>query len=60
MVAMLERLHPASDDVSTRRRDVLVELALIVGAVSLARATDGDPLSDAISQAVREQLLPST
>ncbi|WP_277964851.1 TetR family transcriptional regulator [Pseudomonas sp. RIT-To-2] len=39
-----------------RRQTALVEFALMVGAITLARATEGDPLSDEILQAARESL----
>ncbi|EIK95814.1 TetR family transcriptional regulator [Pseudomonas sp. M47T1] len=39
-----------------RRQAALVEYTLMVGAITLARATEGDPLSDEILHAVREHL----
>lgn len=39
-----------------RRRDAAVQLALMLGAVNLARATKGTPLSDEILEAAREFL----
>jgi TetR/AcrR family transcriptional repressor of nem operon len=46
--------RPADDD--AREREVLVELATIVGSLVLARATAGDDLSDRILAAAREHL----
>jgi TetR/AcrR family transcriptional repressor of nem operon len=46
-------------DAATReaqRKDAMVQLALMLGAVNLARATRGTPLSDEILQAAREFL----
>jgi len=39
-----------------RKRQALVQLSLMLGAVNLARATKGDPLSDEILAAAREFL----
>jgi Putative TetR-family transcriptional regulator len=49
-----------SDDPRVRHDEALVRMALLVGALTLARATDGDPLSDEMLNAVRSQLLGST
>lgn len=49
-----------SDDPQVRHDEALVRMALLVGALTLARATDGDPLSDGMLSAVRSRLLGST
>ncbi|SOY61391.1 TetR/AcrR family transcriptional regulator [Cupriavidus taiwanensis] len=50
----------ASDDPQQRHDQALVRMALLVGALTLARATEGDPLSDEMLNAVRAHLLGST
>ncbi|MBB3009139.1 TetR/AcrR family transcriptional regulator [Cupriavidus alkaliphilus] len=50
----------ASDDPQERHDQALVRMALLVGALTLARATEGDPLSDEMLSAVRAHLLGST
>jgi TetR/AcrR family transcriptional repressor of nem operon len=51
----MERLLPAS--VKRRRRErALLALAAVVGALSIARATGGDPFSEEVLTAVREEL----
>lgn len=45
------------DDAAARNKEALIRIALLVGAVTLARATSGDPLSEDILAAAREQLL---
>ncbi|SCB22675.1 TetR/AcrR family transcriptional regulator [Cupriavidus alkaliphilus] len=50
----------ASDDPHERHDQALVRMALLVGALTLARATEGDPLSDEMLSAVRAHLLGST
>lgn len=50
----------ASDDPRERHDQALVRMALLVGALALARATEGDPLSDQMLSAVRAHLLGST
>lgn len=48
-------------DEPQRQQRALAELAMMVGAVTLARATEGDPLSDEVLAAVRAALsLPPT
>ncbi|WP_293775860.1 TetR/AcrR family transcriptional regulator [uncultured Oxalicibacterium sp.] len=44
-------------DADKRRKKALVQWSTMVGALLLARATQGDDLSDEILSAVREQLL---
>ncbi|SOY63271.1 TetR/AcrR family transcriptional regulator [Cupriavidus taiwanensis] len=50
----------ASDDPQQRHQQALVRMATLVGALTLARATEGDPLSDEILDAARAHLLGST
>ncbi|NOV22256.1 TetR/AcrR family transcriptional regulator [Cupriavidus necator] len=50
----------ASDDPQQRHDEALVRMALLVGAVTLARATEGNPLSDEMLHAVRARLLGSS
>lgn len=50
----------ASDDPRERHDQALVRMALLVGALTLARATEGDPLSDEMLDAARAHLLRST
>jgi len=45
--------QPQADE---RRKAALIEFTLMVGAITLARATEGDPLSDEILQATRDYL----
>lgn len=47
----------ASDNADTRRQEALIRMAMLVGAVTLARAVEGDTLSDNILDAVRQRLL---
>ncbi|UIF90392.1 TetR/AcrR family transcriptional regulator [Cupriavidus sp. UYPR2.512] len=49
-----------SDDPQVRHDEALARMALLVGALTLARATDGDPLSGEMLNAVRSRLLGST
>lgn len=57
--AMLERLASLSDiaDDEERRAHALVQCALLSGALTLARATAGDPLSDEFLAAAKKALL---
>lgn len=57
--AMLERLASVSDipDEQERRAHALVQCALLSGALTLARATAGDPLSDEFLAAAKKALL---
>ena len=50
----------ASDDPQERHEQALVRMALLVGALTLARATEGDPLSDQMLNAVQAHLLGRT
>ncbi|WP_354683765.1 TetR/AcrR family transcriptional regulator [Cupriavidus necator] len=49
-----------SDDPQVRHDEALVRMALLVGALTLARATASDPISDEMLSAVRTRLLGST
>jgi TetR/AcrR family transcriptional repressor of nem operon len=49
-----------SEDPQQRHDEALARMALLVGALTLARATEGDPLSDEMLGAVRTRLLGST
>ncbi|BDB27000.1 TetR/AcrR family transcriptional regulator [Cupriavidus sp. P-10] len=50
----------ASDDPQVREEEALVRMAMLVGALTLARATEGDPLSGTMLDAVRNRLLGSS
>ncbi|SPD68054.1 Transcriptional regulator, TetR family (plasmid) [Cupriavidus taiwanensis] len=50
----------ASNDPRERHDQALVRMALLVGALTLARATEGDPLSGEMLDAARAHLLGST
>jgi TetR/AcrR family transcriptional repressor of nem operon len=54
MIDDLERLNPAA---SEDRRETLVEVAVMAGAVMLARAAAGDALSEQILDAARDFLV---
>ncbi|CAG9181229.1 hypothetical protein LMG23992_04452 [Cupriavidus laharis] len=47
----------ASDSAETRHKEALIRMAMLVGAVTLARAIEGHAMSDSILDAVRERLL---
>jgi TetR/AcrR family transcriptional repressor of nem operon len=53
---LLEALREKAADDETPEEAVLADLATTVGAVLLARATAGDPISDAILAAARRRL----
>ena len=55
LVEILATLAPG--DAVTRRKTALVQWSLMVGAVMLARATQGDPVSGELLAAAREHLL---
>ena len=59
MKALIEILSSVSSSrhAEKRRKQALVQWSTMVGALMLARATQGDALSDEILGAVREQLL---
>ncbi|MCY1288844.1 Bacterial regulatory protein, tetR family [compost metagenome] len=50
----------ASEDPQARKDEALVRMAMLVGALTLARATEGDPISGAMLDAVRNRLLGSS
>ncbi|MBE3015117.1 TetR/AcrR family transcriptional regulator [Microbispora sp. NEAU-D428] len=56
----LARLGDRPEDADARKREVLVELAAMVGALTIARATSGHAVSEEILTAVREHLLDRT
>jgi len=51
-VSLLQRIAPDNPD----REETLARYALLVGALTLARATNGDPISDEILAAARARL----
>lgn len=55
LVEILATLAPG--DASARRKTALTQWSLMVGAVMLARATQGDPISDEVLAAARDHLL---
>ncbi|QHB33128.1 TetR/AcrR family transcriptional regulator [Yersinia canariae] len=57
--SMLERLESVSDieDPEQRKQHVLAQLAMLSGALTLARATAGDKLSDEFLAAAKKSLL---
>ena len=57
LLEILERAQPADDHPAQARHDALVQMCLLVGAMALARATNGQPLSDELLQAARRQLV---
>jgi TetR/AcrR family transcriptional repressor of nem operon len=56
LIDTLTALSPAPE-AGARRRQALAEMAAMVGAVTLARATQGQPIADEILAAVRHLLL---
>ncbi|MBF6522975.1 hypothetical protein [Nocardia farcinica] len=56
MIGGLAEFGDRPDDPDDRERDVLAELALMVGALVLARATADDDLSDRFLTAARDRL----
>ncbi|MBF6231087.1 hypothetical protein IU443_05110 [Nocardia farcinica] len=56
MIDGLAEFGDRPDDPDDRERDVLAELALMVGALVLARATADDDLSDRFLTAARDRL----
>ncbi|MNY73283.1 hypothetical protein D3C86_2120370 [compost metagenome] len=59
--AMLARLESLSPDEQhpQRQQQALVQMAMLVGALTLARATQGDALSEQFLNATRQALLPA-
>ena len=58
LLALLQATQASGDDAQDRDQ-ALAQMATLVGAVVLARATRGDGLSDAFLAAARQQLLTS-
>ncbi len=56
-VEILTELAPRTGTKKARRKKALTTAATLVGAILLARATKGDPLSEEILAACRESLL---
>lgn len=56
MLGMLESVADI-DDEAQRRQHALVQFSLLIGALTLARATSGDSLSDEFLAAAKEALL---
>lgn len=57
LIGILASAQPSTLDHETRRADALAQIATMVGAMVLARATDGLPVSDELLAAAREHLL---
>ncbi|VEI16955.1 Potential acrAB operon repressor [Serratia plymuthica] len=57
MLARLESLSPSEDE-QQRHQEALAQMAMLVGALTLARATSGDELSEQFLDAARQALLP--
>jgi TetR/AcrR family transcriptional repressor of nem operon len=53
---LVDRVDEDGTDAEARQERVLADLATIVGALLLARATAGDPMSDALLSAARRRL----
>jgi TetR/AcrR family transcriptional repressor of nem operon len=56
MIGALARMMPASLSAAARRERALVTVATMLGAITIARATSGDDLSQEILAAVRKTL----
>lgn len=57
LIDILAAVQPADLDAKQQRADALTQLSTLVGALLLARATEGTPLSDEFLHAPRAQLL---
>jgi TetR/AcrR family transcriptional repressor of nem operon len=57
MTARLASLSPMDRDGADRRSRALAEMAMLVGAQMIARATRGDPMSQEILSSTRAYLL---
>jgi TetR/AcrR family transcriptional repressor of nem operon len=57
MIERTERMGNRPADPEAREQEVLVELATVVGALVLARATAGDDLSEHVLDSVRRRLI---
>jgi TetR/AcrR family transcriptional repressor of nem operon len=61
MVARLVQLQPeGSADPAVAEQQALADMATLVGALVLARAVKGDPLSEALLDGARARLLAGT
>ena len=58
LVAVLASVQPDDDAQDARRAKALVQMSTMVGALVLARATQGRPVSDEFLDAARAHLLP--
>lgn len=58
MLARLESLSPLEDE-QQRHQQALAQMAMLVGALTLARATRDDALSEEFLNAARQALLPA-
>ncbi|WP_413506825.1 TetR/AcrR family transcriptional regulator [Serratia proteamaculans] len=56
MLARLESLSPVEDE-QQRQQQALAQMAMLVGALTLARATQGDAVSEQFLNAARQALL---
>ncbi|HRO53290.1 MAG TPA: TetR/AcrR family transcriptional regulator [Alicycliphilus sp.] len=60
LIELLTATQPCALDEAARRSGALAQMATLVGAMVLARATSDSPLSDELLAAARENLLGST
>ncbi|CAI1527303.1 MAG: TetR/AcrR family transcriptional regulator [Serratia proteamaculans] len=58
MLARLESLSAVEDE-QQRQQQALAQMAMLVGALTLARATQGDAVSEQFLNAARQALLPA-
>lgn len=58
LVALFASTLPASTTDGQRRPEALAQISTMVGALVLARATNGKPISDELLSAARQHLLP--
>jgi TetR/AcrR family transcriptional repressor of nem operon len=58
MLARLESLSSVEDE-QQRLQQALAQMAMLVGALTLARATQGDAVSEQFLNAARQALLPA-
>lgn len=59
LVGMLTTLQPSARDPGACRADTLAQISTMVGALVLARATSGNPISGELMASAREHLLES-
>lgn len=57
LLNLLSDVQSSSEDSNRRRQNALVQISSMVGALVLARATQGDPISDEFLETVRARLL---